>query len=162
MSTWRRSWRFAPGMVARKPDHQGEREAAVKTIVQGRPDQSGEPVVTNSYAFYSCMRGCGCIGYPAFPAPSLFEGRCMYHSGTSCRGKVMHARIVAPRVHGPRLKLLEPRVWTLSRPANWLGRAVCRRCRRRFRRASAGSTEPLSYRGSHRPRSRRPRGLRRS
>jgi hypothetical protein len=30
--------RIAPGMVARKPDHQGEREIAVKTIAQGRPD----------------------------------------------------------------------------------------------------------------------------
>ncbi len=48
----------------------------VKTIAQGRPDDSGEPVVSNSCAFYFCTRGCGCIGHPAFPAPSLcFEGQ---------------------------------------------------------------------------------------
>src|ERR1700733_5993923 len=45
----------------------------VKTIAQGRPDRSGEPVVTNSYAFHFCIRGCGCVRHPAFPAPSIFE-----------------------------------------------------------------------------------------
>jgi hypothetical protein len=44
---------------------------AVKTIAQGRPERSGEPVATNSYAFYFCIRGCGCIGHPVFPAPSI-------------------------------------------------------------------------------------------
>ena len=29
---------------------------------------------TYSCAFYFCMRGCGCIGRPAFPAPSDLEG----------------------------------------------------------------------------------------
>jgi len=28
-------------------------------------------VVTNSYAFLFCMRGCGRVGRPAFPAPSI-------------------------------------------------------------------------------------------
>src|SRR3569832_1722756 len=46
----------------------------VKTIAQGRPDRSGEPVVTYSYAFYFCIRGCGCIRRPAFPAPSMGVG----------------------------------------------------------------------------------------
>ncbi|HXL13263.1 MAG TPA: hypothetical protein VN941_04795, partial [Bradyrhizobium sp.] len=31
----------------------------VKTIAQGRPDDLGKPVVTNSYAFSFCMRGYG-------------------------------------------------------------------------------------------------------
>src|SRR4051794_978265 len=35
------------------------------------PDCFGEPVVTYSCAFLFCMRGCGCIGHPAFPAPSV-------------------------------------------------------------------------------------------
>src|ERR1700736_756026 len=33
-----------------------------------------EPVVTISYAFSFCMRGYGCGGHPAFPAPSNFRG----------------------------------------------------------------------------------------
>jgi hypothetical protein len=37
------------------------------------PGVSGVTVVTNSYAFYFCMRGCGRIGRPAFPAPSDFS-----------------------------------------------------------------------------------------
>jgi hypothetical protein len=45
----------------------------VKTIAQGRPDRSGEPVVTYSYAFHFRIRGCGCIGHPAFPAPSVLS-----------------------------------------------------------------------------------------
>ena len=40
------------GMVARKPDHQEERGAAVNTIAQGRPGISGVPVVTDLRAFY--------------------------------------------------------------------------------------------------------------
>src|SRR6202023_2967990 len=33
-----------------------------------------------------CMRGCGCIARPAFPAPSDFEGvRFSQNSGMSCR-----------------------------------------------------------------------------
>jgi hypothetical protein len=39
------------------------------------PDDLGVTVVTNSYAFLFCMRGCGCIEHPAFPAPSEFQMR---------------------------------------------------------------------------------------
>ncbi len=47
----------------------------VKTIAQGRPGRSGEPVVTMLvyFVFYR-TRGCGCIVRPAFPAPSLLRG----------------------------------------------------------------------------------------
>jgi len=34
------------------------------------PGRSGVTVVTNSCAFYYCIRGCGRIARPAFPAPS--------------------------------------------------------------------------------------------
>jgi len=37
------------------------------------PDDFGVTVVTYSYAFLFCMRGCGCIERPAFPAPSEFQ-----------------------------------------------------------------------------------------
>ena len=52
----------SPGRARRKP---------LKPSAQGRPASSGEPVVTNSCACFHRTRGCGCIGHPAFPAPSL-------------------------------------------------------------------------------------------
>jgi hypothetical protein len=56
----------SPGRVRGKP---------LKPLARGKPDDPDEPVVTSSCAFYFCIRGCGCIWHPAFPAPSvLFEG----------------------------------------------------------------------------------------
>ena len=49
--------------------------SSVNTIAQGVPDRFGEPVVTYSCATLHRTRGCGCVGHPAFPAPSLIEGR---------------------------------------------------------------------------------------
>src|SRR5215813_9179786 len=55
--------------------HRGDHGISRKTIAQGMPECFGEPVVTNSCAFFYRARGCGCIEHPAFPAPSLiFEG----------------------------------------------------------------------------------------
>src|SRR3977135_2392255 len=40
------------------------------------PGESGVTVVTTLVCFTTlCARGCGCIGHPAFPAPSVFQGR---------------------------------------------------------------------------------------
>ncbi len=39
------------------------------------PGVSGVTVVTNACAFYQYTRGCGRIGRPAFPAPSVFRGQ---------------------------------------------------------------------------------------
>jgi len=61
--------------VAKEPGRRGEHEVTVKTIAQGRPDVFGEPVVTTLVCFLFRTRGCGCIGHPAFPAPSDFSGR---------------------------------------------------------------------------------------
>jgi hypothetical protein len=36
------------------------------------PGCPGVPVVTNSCGYFFPTRGCGCIGHPAFPTPSLF------------------------------------------------------------------------------------------
>src|ERR1700674_4723504 len=41
---------------------------------------SGVTVVTNSYAFYFCIRGCGRIERPAFPAPSVLGGTICWQS----------------------------------------------------------------------------------
>jgi hypothetical protein len=46
----------------------------VKTIARGMPGDSGVTVVTNACAFYQYTRGCGRIGRPAFPAPSVSGG----------------------------------------------------------------------------------------
>jgi hypothetical protein len=47
----------------------------VKTIAQGRPGHSGEPVATTLVcSTLFCTRGCGCSGHPAFPAPSVLFG----------------------------------------------------------------------------------------
>src|SRR5258708_24343308 len=51
--------------VARKPGHRGEHEENRKTIAQGMPVETGEPVED-----YRILCGHGCIGHPAFPAPS--------------------------------------------------------------------------------------------
>jgi hypothetical protein len=54
--------------------------------VQGKPDGSGEPVVTTR-VLSTCTRGCGCIGRPAFAAPSVLGGTKFMHSpGASRRG----------------------------------------------------------------------------
>ena len=62
--------------VTKKPDRRGEREISRKTIARGMPGDSGVTVVTNSSCFVLfCTRGCGCIGRPAFPAPSDSRGQ---------------------------------------------------------------------------------------
>src|SRR2546423_7910074 len=73
------------GDGVKKRGHRGEREVSRKTIARGMPGRSGVTVVTNSYAcfiLHARLRvhwapgiHCGCIGHPAFPAPSVFFGR---------------------------------------------------------------------------------------
>src|SRR5271169_5082449 len=71
----------------------------VKTIAQGRPGRSGEPVVTTLVWLFSFpTRGCGCIMRPAFPAP--FSGARRQESGKTraktCGG-IVDARPVIAR-----------------------------------------------------------------
>jgi hypothetical protein len=87
-----RRWRQVCGMIRRrrwqKSPVTGESpKETVKTIAQGMPGQSGEPVVANSCAFLFRTRGYGCGGHPAFPAPSDFEGRTWQNSDASRRGR---------------------------------------------------------------------------
>ena len=56
----------SPGRARRKPLKPLRREGRILPV---------KPVVTNSCAFLLCARGCGCIGHPAFPAPSALRGR---------------------------------------------------------------------------------------
>jgi hypothetical protein len=61
--------------VPKKPDRRGEHEATVKTIARGMPGVFR--CDRGDYArmlILFCMRGCGRIERPAFPAPSVSEG----------------------------------------------------------------------------------------
>jgi hypothetical protein len=54
----------SPGRSRRKPLKPLRREGRV---------QPANLWWTNSYAFHFRIRGCGCIGHPAFPAPSILR-----------------------------------------------------------------------------------------
>src|SRR5258705_10155233 len=76
--------------VSNKPGHRGEREVSRKTIARGMPGllrcTCGDytRVLTTH-----CTRGCGCIGHPAFPAPSEFsEGRTSRQNLVRRRGEI--------------------------------------------------------------------------
>jgi len=60
--------------VSIKRGHRGEHEVSRKTIARGMPGETGVTVVTNSCVCFYHTRGCGCIGHPAFPAPSVYRG----------------------------------------------------------------------------------------
>src|ERR1700743_2446391 len=82
--------RITPMTVARKPGHRGEREGNRKAIAQGMPVETGEPVED-----YRILCGHGCIGRPAFPAPSYFwGGATLQTSGASCRENAMSHPVV--------------------------------------------------------------------
>ncbi len=81
----------AQATVSNKPGHRGEREVSRKTIARGMPGRSGVTVVTNSCVCFFYTRGCGCIGHPAFPAPSIVKS-----------GETVFAKLgrIAPRDRG--------------------------------------------------------------
>ena len=77
----------AQATVSNKPGHRGEREVSRKTIARGMPGETGVTVVTTLVClFLFCMRGCGRVGRPAFPAPSEFQkaGRSWQTSREAC------------------------------------------------------------------------------
>jgi hypothetical protein len=65
----------SPATVARRIRRRGEYAIRRKTIAWGMPDVSGASAVnTRAHTYYpQRARGCGCIGNPAFPAPSIFR-----------------------------------------------------------------------------------------
>src|ERR1700756_2372443 len=58
--------RGSRAMGANKPGSQGERAISVKTIAQGMPDDSAEPVVP-SPCFFHCTGGHGLRPAPGIP-----------------------------------------------------------------------------------------------
>jgi len=71
--------------VARKPGRPGELEGNRKTIAQGMPVATGEPVALPR-AFFCPNHGC--IGHPAFPASSLED-----RPAPSLEGRARHERM---------------------------------------------------------------------
>src|SRR5712672_4167827 len=66
----------AQATVSNKPGHRGEHEVSRKTIARGMPGLLR--CTCGDYArvlYLFRTRGCGCIGRPAFPAPSDFRGQ---------------------------------------------------------------------------------------
>src|SRR5258706_5725247 len=64
----------AQATVSNKPGHRGEREVSRKTIARGMPGLLR--CTCGDYArvlYLFRTRGCGCIGRPAFPAPSVIR-----------------------------------------------------------------------------------------
>jgi hypothetical protein len=64
----------AQATVSNKPGHREEHEVSRKTIARGMPGNSGVTVVTTLVCLFFYTRDCGCIGRPAFPAPSVQRG----------------------------------------------------------------------------------------
>src|SRR5258707_12205060 len=65
----------AQATVSNKPGHRGEREVSRKTIARGMPGYFR--CTCGDYArvlYLFRTRGYGCIGHPAFPAPSVLRG----------------------------------------------------------------------------------------
>jgi hypothetical protein len=111
--------------VSNKRGHRGEREVSRKTIARGMPGRSGVTVVTTLVRFFCCARGCGCIGHPAFPAPSDFKGeRFMHSSGEftprECKG-------VFDECEGPTLSLVIARLAAFAKASAGQGDRMPRR-----------------------------------
>jgi len=76
---------FREATVAKEPGHRGERGVTVKTNAQGMSGCFGVPVVTTLVRFFCCVRGCGCIVHPAFPAPSILSRDIVLQSSGAIR-----------------------------------------------------------------------------
>ena len=76
--------------MARKPVTEESSKETVKTIAQGMPGDSGEPVVTNARAFYTTRAAAGASGIRHSLRPLIFEGGLQKTSGAiSAAGNFM-------------------------------------------------------------------------
>src|SRR6185437_9422464 len=106
--------------VARKPGRPGELEGNRKTIAQGMPVATGEPVALPR-AFFCPNHGC--IGHPAFPASSSLRGALrplLFGANVDCKTRTnavartrSHIRLSfrgallrEPGIHSPRVHVL--------------------------------------------------------
>ena len=76
-------------------------EETVKTIARGMPGVSGVTVVTNARVYYT-TRGCGRIGRPAFPAPSVWRDKVHAHNSGGSRREIAKVCVASSlRTQGP-------------------------------------------------------------
>ena len=64
------------------------------------PDDFGVTVVTMLVCFFICMRGCGRVVRPAFPAPSEFQMAFIIQNLRGCRGEIAEAWVLSRRKVG--------------------------------------------------------------
>ena len=70
---------YSQTTVTTKPGRRGEREISRKTIACGNAGFFRWTCGDYARVFvFIHTRGCGCIGRPAFPTPSLFSGRTLH------------------------------------------------------------------------------------
>src|ERR1700730_7255778 len=110
---------------AKEPGPRGERDISRKTIAWGMPDVSGASAVNTRVHTPTTKRtrGCGCIGHPAFPAPSPAKryARLRAHRAARARSYVWQKNlgsrkkisVVVARACGrssiPETSMMEPR-----------------------------------------------------
>jgi hypothetical protein len=105
-----------PVTGARKPGPRGERDISRKTIAWGMPDVSGASAVNTRVHTKTTKRtrGCGCIGHPAFPAPSYYfrgqdhasPGPIVPRECEAVSDALERAPISSPR-HRPRMRTIQ-------------------------------------------------------
>src|ERR1700719_1930922 len=80
------------GKRARSP---GRSRISRKNIAWGMPDVSGASAVNTRVHTKTTKRtrGCGCIGHPAFPAPSYSRGTTFKHSPGALRAARSRTRV---------------------------------------------------------------------
>src|ERR1700730_4940299 len=116
------------------------------------PDDTGEPVVT-TVCFLPLHTGCGCIGHPAFPAPSFrANDSCTTRAHRAAGTERVCENSIAPSLsrHHPRMRViqypetsvietrshrvldtpLEPVIGLAEGETRWRGMTVCGRERR--------------------------------
>src|SRR5258705_2562897 len=81
--------------VSNKPGHRGEREVSRKTIARGMPGDFRCTCGDDTRVLTThCTRGCGCIGHPAFPAPSVYRGassgKARAHRAAGSRSRILN------------------------------------------------------------------------
>jgi hypothetical protein len=72
-------------MVAKEPGHQGELEAAVKTIAQGRPDVSAYLWLLTRVLSTIAHAAAGALGTRSSLRPLIYQGHIFMHSSGESR-----------------------------------------------------------------------------
>jgi hypothetical protein len=83
------------GMVAKKPGTPGRARSSRKAIAQGVPCDFRRTCVGLRAFLFVCTQGSGCVVHPAFPAPSVFLGRCRCNSPDANRVAGTRSLVIA-------------------------------------------------------------------